>query len=249
MKRLIVTSLLLLPLASSGQPEHVGRITGTVLDASGSPTAGATAYARNLRGFSGMLPKGRTDDSGHFVIETLPFGQYSVSAGKKDSGYADSGEAFYSGFAATLPQVTITEGSPSADVTLSLGRKAGWLIGTVRDQASGKLLDPCSQLRWKSDSRIYLGGSGLVTGKFKILIPSYTPVTLKVWLWGYSPWFYRGNGTSDSLFVQPGEEVHIDVRLRRTEPAREPTESELRDMKRSMERLGCSTPAPPDKTY
>ena len=247
MKALVLFFALLLPAASLAQAER-GAITGTVSGESGRPIAKATVYARNLEGFSGVLPQAISDDSGHFVIEHLAFGSYAVSASRRQSGYPDPAEAFYSGFEVSLPQVTIDEDTPSASVPLSLTRQAAWLSGDVKDDVSGKLIETCSGFRWKDDWRLFLRGAGLVTGKFRVLVPAHGRVTLKVWAWGYEPWYYRGRDASDSLFLQPGEALHIRVRLHKIEPEREPTQTELREMKKSMELSGCSTPEPPDKT-
>jgi hypothetical protein len=188
---LIAATLLALCIPGVGQRPLLGTITGTVFGQAGEPVEGATAYALNVDGVSGMIPKGITDRTGHFVIRRLQFGRYTVSAGKPDAGYPPLHESFYAGFDTPQPEVFLDADNSFATVALRLGKHGGWLTGSVRDNATGNLIEACSEFRWKSNPRIFLGGAGAVSGAFRILLPSDTPVTLKVWTWGYDPWIYH----------------------------------------------------------
>jgi hypothetical protein len=243
---LLAATVLTLCLPSFAQRSTVGTITGTIFDDAGNPVEGATAYALNVDGTSGMLPQAVTDKAGHFVIRRLQFGGYTVVPGKPEAGYPPLHEAFYAGFDSSQPEVFISADKPSAVASLKLGKQAGWLGGEVRDDANGNLIETCSELTRKSNPRLSFGGAGAVSGTFRLLIPSDTPVTLKVWAWGYDPWIYRGADARDSFSIGPGRELHIEVRLKRNGPRRQPTDTELRNMKESMDKTGCSTPTPPD---
>jgi hypothetical protein len=223
-----------------------GTITGTVLDESGNPVKGAIAYALNFDGTSGLLPQGLTDQTGHFLIRRLSFGRYRVFASKKEEGYPPQDESFYGGLDTPRPEVILSVDRPSETVTLRLGRRGGWVTGSVRDEATGELLETCSVSRWKEDQRAFLGGGGFVSANFRVLIPSDTPVTLRVWEWGYEAWFYRTPSGGDAISLSAGQELHIEIRLKRNQAPREPTEQELKQMKKSMEVTGCGTPEPRD---
>jgi hypothetical protein len=63
----------------------------------------------------------------------------SGSAGKQDAGYPRSYAGFYLGFDARLPEMAIDEDHRSAKVSVRWGRRAGWLSGSVVDDADGKV--------------------------------------------------------------------------------------------------------------
>jgi hypothetical protein len=85
---------------------------------------------------------------------------------------------------------TLSAKHPATTVVIRLGPKAGVLIGTVRDAITGATLYPCLELRRPNGN--FLSGSGLIKANFRVLLPSETEVTVKMWLDGYRPWYYPG---------------------------------------------------------
>ena len=53
-------------------------ITGTVVDASGAPVAGANVTVRNVE--TNLVRKTTTDEAGHYSVASLPIGRYEVEA-------------------------------------------------------------------------------------------------------------------------------------------------------------------------
>jgi hypothetical protein len=77
---------------------------------------------------------------------------------------------------------TLSAKHPATTVVIRLGPKAGVLIGTVRDAITGATLYPCLELRRPNGN--FLSGSGLIKANFRVLLPSETEVTVKMWLDG-----------------------------------------------------------------
>jgi hypothetical protein len=232
---ILICGLSCLPFALAAQGS--GAIRGRVLDTSGKPVAGAIVYAAAQNGFS-YLPRGRSDARGYYSIEKLTWGSYWLYTSKEQNGFPSTGNAFYTGWnRENQTQASVTAAQPVAVVDVKLGRKAGWLVGSVKDAETGWAVESvCSKLQWESDASIWT--TGATGGIFRQLIPADTRVGLKVWAWGYKPW----NDTA--LQVKAGEKRKIDVRLIPLKPKRNPTEKELLAMKESMARTGCSLPEP-----
>ena len=194
--------------------DRIGSIEGTVTHEDGTPVRGATAYATpGDRGIAGILPHAETDENGHFVIRRLWLGKFMVSAKKEDEGYPELTYAFQVGM---TTEVNLTESNPTAGVSLRLGPKAGIITGTVTDAATGSLVYPCAELRWKDKPNIFVEGTGLVSHKYRVLVPSDKDVMLKVWVDGYQSWFYPGVADQQSaktIRLKPGEELRLDIKL------------------------------------
>ena len=151
-----------------------------------------------------------------FSISRLDYGRYTVSAAKPDEGYPELHFAFYTGFNVKLPTMTLSAEHPSASLVLHLWKKAGILIGTVADVATGKPLNANVEFRWVSEPRNYLSGSGLANAQFRILIPSDVAVTMVVSLAGYEDWSYTTTDEApvrNAILLRPGEELTLDIRL------------------------------------
>lgn len=194
--------------------QNTGLIDGTVVNEEGNPVKGATVTAFPTdRGFAGKLPHADTDETGHFAIHGLWWGEYAVSGMNEDEDYPDVSGAFYSGQSHPL---RLTAQHPAATVTIRLGPKAGVLLGTVTDAATGAPLNPVVEFRWVSHPNYFLRGTGLVKAKYRVLVPSDTDVTMKVWLDGYQAWYYPGTvdeSASTSLRLEPGQERTLDIQL------------------------------------
>jgi hypothetical protein len=196
-----------------------GLIEGTVRYEEGNPVNGATVYAATMNGLgAGILPNAKTDETGHFAIPHLWLGKYAVAAEKLDEDYPDMINRFYS--AGKFETVTLTSRHFAASVSIRLGPKAGVLVGTVADAATGAPLNPCVEFRRAKEPNNFLVGTGLVNGKYRALVPSNTDVLMKVWHEGHKPWYYPGTmdkAQSRPVNLKPGEETELDIRL---EPGR-----------------------------
>ena len=196
--------------------QNNGSIKGTVINEHGDTVKGARAYAVPVgEPMLGKVPQSETDETGHFTIAHLRWGQYSLSASKEEEDYPDLSTAFYAGFGAKLLTVTLESSHPSETATIRLGPKAGVLVGTVRDAVTGNAVNPCAEFRRVSEPNNFLMGTGLINAKYRVLIPSNVDVTLKVWLAGYKPWYYPStNGSETSpLRLRPAEEKKLEIQL------------------------------------
>jgi len=214
---LLLSSVLMLAVASYGQT--TGVIEGTVKDGSGVPLVSATVYARPqgvvLRA---IVPHSSTDAQGRYSLQ-LPFGRYSLAAGKPEKGYPDALYAtFYYG-SKKRPEVVLSARNNKATVNLRLGKKAGILVGTVTDASTGKPVNANVEFRWISDPTIAISGSGLANAQFRILIPSATPLSMVVSQTGYENWVYLSKTQRGAIVLGPGEAMSLDIRLKPARPA------------------------------
>jgi hypothetical protein len=211
--RLALTSVL--ALTSFSFPQE-GSIVGTIVDAGGNLVTGATAYARPVgRIHVGITPHASTNANGEFVIAKLGFGKYSLGAAKPEEDYPELYFAFYTGFAAKFPIVTLSAQHRSASIIVRLGKKAGILKGTVTDAATGRPLNANVEFRRVLEPKNFMSGSGLTNAQFRILVPSDTPITMVVSLDGYENWRYEGadGGRKNAILLRPKEEMQMDIQL------------------------------------
>jgi hypothetical protein len=89
------------------------------------------------------------------------------------------------------------------------------LTGTVTDAITGKPLNANVTFQSPSDRRIFLSGSGLTNAKFRILVPSDTPLTMVVSQRGYEDWTYSLGRSEfrNAILLKAGEELTLDIRL------------------------------------
>ncbi len=106
------------PRAASDGGNAQGRIAGRVVDDRGNPQENALVVAVTDEGAVGRIT---TDSNGHFVVDNLTTGMHRLVA--SHPGWAP----------VTVENVAIG----TNDVVLTLGR-GGRIVGTVRDQDSGK---------------------------------------------------------------------------------------------------------------
>lgn len=195
--------------------ERQGRVGGTVIYENGRPTKGATVSASPLDGgLIGKVPSADTDDLGHFQINRLWLGRYSVTARKENEGYPDTDSGFYN--ENKVAPITLSFSHLSANVTIVLGPKAGILRGTVADAVTGAPLDPCVDFHIASDPNNFLSGTGLVKAQYRVLVPHDRDVIMKIWREGYLPWYFpgvRNKAEALPLHLKSGEERTLHIRL------------------------------------
>jgi hypothetical protein len=200
----------LTPTQSKGDGEGV--IQGVVIGEGGQPVRGAKVHAE-LNGVA-MAKKIRyveTDESGFFLIDRLDFGNYYVGAMKEEEGYGSSDSSFFNDN--PLPMAQITAEHRSADVVVNLGPKAGILTGTISDALTRKPISGGFDLAQVKDRSKWMGTSA--ASRFRVLIPSSKEIEVKVSAVGYKTWVYPDPAIpSQVLRMDPGSEIHLEIRLK-----------------------------------
>jgi len=215
--RVLFFFFLLVPYFTSGRNTEIreGVIQGVVLNEVGNPLPGAKVHAE-LKG--GAMAKAirfvESDKNGFFVIDCLEFGTYYVEAMKEEDGYGGMFWSFFND--KPLPTVQVSAQTRIADVVVSLGPKAGILIGTIRDAVTGKPISAGFDLVQMKD-RTKSMGSGAAPN-FRVLVPSSKDIEVKVSAPGYDTWVYPGpNFAPQPLRMEPGSEARLDILLSPTE--------------------------------
>lgn len=206
--------ILALVSTSVGQP--VASIHATVMNERDEAVRDAQVTAQPDGPLAMALPWCKSDENGTCTINVGSFGNYSVFASKTEDAYPEQHFSFFAAQNPKPPTVALSAEQPFQSVIVRLGKKAGILIGTVTDASTGKPIDATVEFHWVSDSRIFLRGSGLTNARFRVLVPSDTPVTMVVSLEGYEDWAYSlGRGEMrNAILLKPGEELSLDIRLR-----------------------------------
>jgi hypothetical protein len=218
MRHLAITFFEAVLLVGVSFGEATGVIEGTVVYTNGVPVIGATVCAYRLGAFvsASIVPHASTDGDGHYSLD-LPFGRYSLVAGKPEEDYPDAlYDTFYHGFS-SRPEAKISSTKNGAIVNLRLAKKAGILIGSVTDASTGDPINANVEFRWISDPRIFISGSGLTNARFRILVPSDTPLSMVVSQSGYENWTYSSEGqtgVTSAILLHPGESINLDIQLK-----------------------------------
>ena len=216
--RLLSPSVTLI-LCALQLPAQNAIVSGTVLDSHGKAVAQATAFAYPEGAIGGIVPSALSDALGrfHISIHGVVWGKYEVSASKESAGFGGEPRIFPTPPNAPPVVVNLNARRPAVNVIIHLGEQSALLFGNVTDAATGRLLQSYTELRWARPRGLgqpfAMGGSGLVSGDFHVLVPSDTPFTLRVWSDGYEPWYYIG--PQYSLSMKPGEKLRLDIRLKR----------------------------------
>ena len=159
------------------------------------------------------LDQTESDDQGRHEFTRLEYGRYSVSAEKPDENYPPLYLFFYCH--EKPPEVNVSEANKNVTLDLVLTMKAGVLVGTVADSETGTPMDANVDFRSTTDPRRWIYGSW-TTATFRILVPSDTPVLMKVTKEGYDDWFYTRNGAIVPVQVGPDETLNLEIRLKKS---------------------------------
>jgi hypothetical protein len=209
-----VLVLLFLAATIGAQDTGNGSIRGTVVDEKGAPVPGVKVNADTMDGrMRGTLVRYvDTDSSGHFLVDRLAWGKYRLFTIKKDAGYPNTAFSFYAGHVSPATTVTLTPTTPTAEVRIQLGPRAGVVIGSVVSaqdgapvNASFKLTRIASPNEWFSTS---------VAPIYRVLLPASTDVLLEVSAPGFKTWT-----PGHPLRLEAGAEMHLDIQL---EPSHDP---------------------------
>jgi hypothetical protein len=213
LNRLILPIFLLVGV-SFGQ--GYGSIEGTVTDEGGMAVSGATVYAFSIgRPTAAAIPTTETDPEGHYIFKRLDYGRYAVAAGKPAEGYPTPWYVPNCEHKKD-PEIELTDENQSAKLDLRFGKKAGVLVGTVTDADSGNPLDANVEFRCIVDTSQFVNGSGLTNARFRVLVPSNTPVSMTVSQTGYENWHFTRNRAVEPLMLAPGETLTLEIKLKRS---------------------------------
>lgn len=190
-----------------------GIVTGTVLDEHGSPVVKAKVLIteKGTPFMHRVLQFHETDADGHFRVAHVPWGTYIVTVGKEDAGYADTGLGLYCSNA--YPIVVLTEDSPTDDVTLRIGPKAGVLaVAPVTDQLNGKEIRSASiTLRCIGNNDLFITTSTTVG---HLLVPPLTAVEVTISAPGYKSWPAPDQATTEGrILLRPEQTQKLEVAL------------------------------------
>jgi len=201
-----------------------GTITGTVLDENGRILRGAKVHAAEVGAGPGprILQFSETDSDGKFIISNLPWGTYTILAGKEQSGYADTKFAFYSNL--SIPTVTLQPKFAQQNVIVKMPPKAGKVqVASLLDAETGKHIGSATiTLRRVDHPNFFISTN---TNQEQILVPSSTPVSIEIAKEGYENW--TGPSGSGQLVVNlsPGQVYPLNASLKPVPPTQPPSES------------------------
>lgn len=205
-------------VATSSAQQRYGTIRGTVSDRQGSAVAHAEVTADYICVTPCVkamaLAQTESDDQGRYEFKRLQYGRYSVSAEKPEENYPPLYLRFYS--PEKQPEVDVSEASKNVMLDLVLSIKAGVLVGTVADSETGTPMDANVDFHSTTDSQRWISGSGLTNARFRVLVPSDTPVLMKVSKNGYEDWFYTRNSVIVPIQLGPDEILNLEIRMKKS---------------------------------
>jgi hypothetical protein len=147
-----------------------------------------------------------TDKDGRFQIEHLQTGTYGVFAEREEEGYTIENQG-------PGQKVDITVQQSSAIVTVRFSPRGGILIGSVKDKASGRLVEAISVRYMDVDKGS--GGFTRANGNFRITVPTATALVVAVSAEGYKSWVYTdpSDPSHPVLRLASGEQRLLDIEL------------------------------------
>lgn len=214
----MLLSRLILPiflLAGVSFGQGYGSIEGTVTDESGMAISAATVYAFSIGPMKSPVPTAETDARGHYIFKRLDYGRYAVAPAKPADGYPIPFDVPNCAHM-KHPEIELSDENQSAKLDLRFGKKAGVLVGTVTDADSGNAIDANVEFRCLDPSQ-FVSGSGLTNARFRVLVPSDTPVSMTVSQTGFENWRFTRNGAVEPIRLAPGEILTLEIRLKKAQ--------------------------------
>jgi hypothetical protein len=198
----------------------------TAVDDAGNPVAGARVLAKLDRAFIPPAPECRTSADGRCTMTNLDMGRYRIVTSKNVGGYPDTGFDFSNAPESSRPFVTFTADHAEEEIVVPMARRGGVLKPTIVDAETGKPINAEVVLRWVSNPDIHLSGPWPHFPGPVLAVPAGVAFTMAVSSEGYEPWTYSyspstgkasnsiARRASNSIELQPGEEVVLVIRLR-----------------------------------
>jgi hypothetical protein len=215
----VILPIFLLAGVSFGQ--GYGSIEGTVTDEGGMAISGATVYAFSVgRPTASAIPTAETDAGGHYIFKRLDYGRYAVAPAKPADGYPTPFDV-PNCTRMKYPEIELSDENQRAKLDLRFGKKAGVLVGTVADADSGNAIDANVEFRCLVDPSQFVSGSGLTNARFRVLVPSDTPVSMTVSQTGFENWHFARNSVVEPILLAPGETLTLEIRLKKTQRSHE----------------------------
>lgn len=201
-------------VGASMTAQATGVLRGKVLDEFGHPVAHALVYADRMRGATIIERLDMMSDAnGTFQFKNLHMGEYQVWAQKLEAGYRATDNDPFNPNALVL--CALTSGHTEAQIFVQFAPKAAVVTGWITDAKTGKHLSP--HIKVSAAAHPTLSYEHTATGarfKFRVLIPSDTPVILELWADGHKHWFYENSGDTSrarSLTLRPNQILDLDV--------------------------------------
>lgn len=215
---------MLLAMSSTAWAADTGSICGTVLDENGQPAKDVLIVATYLGPHSGLFPASRSDDSGHYCLFNVPYGDNVPAADDPKRGYPNPGFSIFASVSANKESPNVAHLSaehPRATVDFRIPYRAAFLAIHLSDAITGK---PKFALFYrlsaqKDPERSYMTGSQ--SAKDALLRPPNENILLRVSAPGYRDWPYD-NSPGYVLNLLPGEHKTIDVPLQPKYPTQQP---------------------------
>jgi hypothetical protein len=209
-KQVLLLAALFLPwFISNPAAKRTGGISGTVVTDNGYPVANAHVRAEVMDGENIVTAlEEQTDEHGKFLFSQLTFGEYRISADKREAGYLSTAPDIFT----CKPPLTIvvSEKSPRADTSVRFMPKRATISGWVKDTKTSESIFAHLSLAAISGCGWLTAGTAGKDG-FELLVPSNTPITFGACSEGYKAW------TPLSLNLRPGSTFEIEVLLERDE--------------------------------
>jgi len=224
MRRFISMAALLLSVtavAVSGQERRdaTGVIAGRVINEAGEYVAGAEVHAISAESGlpSGYVRYVETDKDGNFKLDHLTWGSYYVFAKKEADGYPETSWDIYSN--GVLTECGVTAANPKATVLVAIGPKAGTIVGTIVNAATGAPVEnPGIRLwRWNNGTAFLDGRGDWKAPEYHQLVPANVEVGLQIHAPGFESWYCPNGATAveaGPLVLKPGDKLKIDIKLR-----------------------------------
>jgi hypothetical protein len=205
------------------QPEekHTGVISGTVVNQRGEPVADVTVRLHPTDRPSGAIARSdQTDPEGKFWFGRLAWGKYAVCARKEADGYREICNSIFTPDIGTI--VTLSPQAPIARVQVTIGPKAGTLIGTITDAMTGLPVYPITdalagvsqyavlRIRLLADNGRYFDQA--IGRQFTALIPPDADLELEVRAPGYRLWRFSAH-SGKPFRMKSGEKRLLRIQL------------------------------------
>ncbi len=183
-----------------------GVVTGRVLDEHSHPVVNAVVCVVREDLLMGGVPCTETDQHGRFRFTNLQPSTYVIYASKEEDDYARTNASLFGADSTKVVVPDEPEGKPN--VVIQFLTKAGRLNGRIVDGLTNSPIESweVTLQRFDDPNRSTVVYPNEVDGKgrFTILVPPSTPISIRVKAPGYADWVYAENSANPSSVLQVG---------------------------------------------